>query len=140
VEDAVQDVFVVVHRRMAERDPATPMRAWPFEIVRRVAHDHRRAARRKDIAEPLSDAVGATAAPGPARLAEASEELRLVESILADMDEDRRAVFVLSEIEQMTAPEIAETLGCNLNTVYSRLRRAREAFHAAVGAARGGAR
>jgi RNA polymerase sigma-70 factor (ECF subfamily) len=140
VEDAVQDVFVVVHRKLAGRDARTPLRAWLFEIVRRVAHDHRRAFRRKENTEPLSEALGASSAPGPAQQAETSEDLRLVESILADMDEDRRAVFVLAEIEQMTAPEIAETLGCNLNTVYSRLRRAREAFHAAAAAARGEAR
>jgi RNA polymerase sigma-70 factor (ECF subfamily) len=137
IEDAVQDVFVVVHRRLAEYDGRAPLRAWLFEITRRVAHDHRRTVRRKESAEPLDEAMGDSAQPGPARLAEAFEDLRLVEAILADMDEERCEVFVLAEIEQMTAPEIAETLGCNLNTVYSRLRRARETFHAAAARARG---
>jgi RNA polymerase sigma-70 factor, ECF subfamily len=137
VEDAVQDVFVIVHRRLAEHDGHAPLRAWLFEIVRRVAHDHRRTIRRKETTEPLDEGRGDSEAPDPARLAEASEDLRLVESILANLDEDRRMVFVLAEIEQMTAPEIAESLGINLNTVYSRLRRAREEFHAAAARARG---
>jgi RNA polymerase sigma-70 factor (ECF subfamily) len=138
VEDAVQDVFVVVHRRLGEYDGRAPVRAWLFEIARRVAHDHRRSARRKETHEPLGEGMDESIAPGPARIAEVSEELRLVEAILAELDEDRRVVFVLAEIEQMTAPQIAETLGIPLNTVYSRLRRARETFHAAASKARGG--
>jgi RNA polymerase sigma-70 factor (ECF subfamily) len=137
VEDAVQDVFVVVHRRLAEYDGRAPVRAWLFEISRRVAHDHRRTIRRKEATEPLPEGIGDSTRPGPAQLAEASEELRMVESILADLEEDQRVVFVMAEIEQMTAPEIAETLQWNLNTVYSRLRRARQAFHAAAARARG---
>jgi RNA polymerase sigma-70 factor (ECF subfamily) len=47
---------------------------------------------------------------------------------LGDLDEKKREVLVLSELEELTAPEIAEALGINLNTVYSRLRLAREEF------------
>jgi RNA polymerase sigma-70 factor (ECF subfamily) len=137
IEDAVQDVFIIVHRRLAEYDARASARAWLFEITRRVAHDHRRTVRRKETTEPLPEGLDDAVAPGPAQIAETAEDLRLVESIVAGMPEEQSVVFVLAEIEQMTAPEIAETLAIKLNTVYSRLRRAREAFHAGVLSARG---
>jgi len=61
-----------------------------------------------------------------------AEEVRLLHRILDRLDDDKRAVFVLAELEQMTAPEIAEALSVNLNTVYSRLRAARAAFEDAL--------
>jgi RNA polymerase sigma-70 factor, ECF subfamily len=131
VDDAAQDVFVVVHRRLPEFDGSSAIKPWLYAIARRVAHDHRRTLKRKGNHEPLSDTVREEG-PGPMERAARSEGLEMLEAILNQLDDDRREVLVLSEIEQLSSPEIAEMLNTNLNTVYSRLRRAREAFDKAL--------
>lgn len=134
IDDAVQDVFVVVHRRLVEFEGRSSLKTWVFAIALRVARDHQRSARRKGGHEPLDPRI-ADDTPGPVESLARAEAVRELDRILAALDEDKRTVFVLAEIEQMTAPEIAEALGINLNTVYSRLRLARRAFeaHAAAG-------
>ena len=69
---------------------------------------------------------------GPHELAARSEGRRVLEHLLDALDDDKREVFVLAELEQMSAPEIAEALEMNLNTVYSRLRVARQEFDEAL--------
>jgi RNA polymerase sigma-70 factor (ECF subfamily) len=61
-------------------------------------------------------------------LAVLSDELRLLWRLLGELDPLKREVFVLAELEEMTAPEIAEAIGIPLNTAYSRLRVARQEF------------
>jgi RNA polymerase sigma-70 factor (ECF subfamily) len=126
IEDAVQDVFVVVHRRLHEFDGRHSVRTWLFAIAYRVAADHRRRQRRAHVRaqEPLHEQLR-DRAPSPADVAERSEALRLLDSLLEQMSDDKRAVLVLAEIEGMTAPEIAALTGVGINTVYTRLRRAR---------------
>jgi RNA polymerase sigma-70 factor (ECF subfamily) len=123
VEDALQDVFVVVHRRLPSFDGRHPVTTWLFAIACRVASNYRR--RGRALAHgPLTDAL-CDHAPTPAESAEQAEARRVLGVLLDRMDDERRAVFVLTEIEGMTAPEIAAVTGMPLNTVYSRLRRAR---------------
>jgi RNA polymerase sigma-70 factor (ECF subfamily) len=124
VEDAVQDVFVVVHRRLSEFDGRHAVRTWLFAIAYRVAADHRRRARRLRAHEPLPEQFG-DRGPTPADSAERAERLRVLDALLSELDDEKRAVLVLAEIEGMTAPEIATVTGASLNTVYTRLRRAR---------------
>lgn len=141
LDDATQDVFLVVQRRLVEFDGAAPVRAWVFAIAVRVASEYRRRASRWR-AVPIGD-ERACALPGPARLTELQESIRLLHEMLAELDDDRREVFVLAELEQLSAPEIASVLGVNLNTIYSRLRSARQRFEAALArhrAARSGRR
>jgi RNA polymerase sigma-70 factor (ECF subfamily) len=130
VDDALQDVFVVVHRRLADFDGASP-RAWLFRIAFNVVREHRRTYQRKGRHEELPESI-ADAAPGPHEALARAEALRLVEHLLDALDEDRRAVFILAEYEEMTAPEMAAALGVNVNTVSSRLRAARRDFEAAL--------
>lgn len=134
VEDAVQDVFLVIHRRFESFDARSSFRTWVFGIVLRVARNHRRTDQRKGGCASL-DAVPEVAdgRPGPHEEAVTAEALRTLSLVLDRLDEEKREVFVLAELEQMSAPEIAETLGIKVNTVYSRLRVARSAFEAAVG-------
>jgi RNA polymerase sigma-70 factor (ECF subfamily) len=134
LDDAAQDVFLVVHRRLGDV-PGEGARAWLFGVVRRVAADHRRTAARRG-AEPLDTVPEPVAAPEPGL--ERAEAARVVHEILARLDDEKREVFVLAELEQMAAPEIAAAIGVPLNTVYSRLRAARAAFekHAARHVAR----
>jgi RNA polymerase sigma-70 factor (ECF subfamily) len=131
-DDAVQDVFVVVHRRLSEFEGRSKIRTWLFAIARRVAHDHRRRARRKDHAGELPDAIADERAPTPHDAAETAEAVRTLHELLAKLPDEQREVFVMSELEQMTAPEIGEVLNANVNTIYSRLRLARTAFNKAV--------
>lgn len=134
VDDAVQDVFIVVHRKLAEFEGRSSLRTWLFGIVLRVAHDHRRTARRKglDGRREDSETVSEPTESGPLERAARSEAAQILHRFLDDLDDDKRVVFMLSELEQMTAPEVAETLGVPLNTVYSRLRAARLAFDETV--------
>ncbi len=131
VDDALQDVFVVVHRRLGEFAGRSSLKTWLFGIAVRVTSDHRRRARRKGGHEPLDEAV-VDPAPGPQEQAANAELLGLLDRALDALDDERRAVFVLAELEQMSAPEIAEALGVKLNTVYSRLRLARQDFERAL--------
>ncbi|WP_437310184.1 RNA polymerase sigma factor [Sorangium sp. So ce388] len=138
LDDALQDVFLVVHRRLGEFEPRSSVKAWLFAIVCRVARDHRRLVRRKEGHEELPAGVP-DRAPGPAERLEKAEALKLVDALLAELDDEKRAVFVMAEIEELSAPEIAAALDVKLNTVYSRLRAARRDFELAL-ARRGGGR
>jgi RNA polymerase sigma-70 factor (ECF subfamily) len=128
LEDAAQDVFVVVHRRLPEFEGRAAITTWLFAIARRVAGAHRRKVDGRT--EPLADEPAGTndtfAAFSRAQAA------ATVMAILDTLDEDKRIVFALVELEQLSVPEIAKMLDINLNTAYSRLRLARAAFEQAV--------
>jgi RNA polymerase sigma-70 factor (ECF subfamily) len=131
LDDATQDVFVVVYRRLANFEGRSSLRTWIFGIALRVARDYRRGARRRGPVELLDDSA-IDPRPGPLDSATTSEALRRVLAVLDRLDEEKREVFVLAEFEQMTAPEIADVVGIPLNTVYSRLRAARVSFESAL--------
>jgi RNA polymerase sigma-70 factor, ECF subfamily len=137
LDDAVQDVFLVVHRRLPDFEARSSVRTWIFGIAIRVARDHRRRHQRKGGLSPLDFDV-ADYGPGPYEEAERSEALRELAAVLEHLDEDKREVFVLAELEQLTAPEIAAALSVNVNTIYSRIRAARREFDVAVARLRGG--
>jgi RNA polymerase sigma-70 factor, ECF subfamily len=132
VDDAVQDVFIVVHRRLAEFEGRSSLRSWLFGIARRVAHDHRRRIGRKERGEELPEVLPDPHGTTPAGEVERAQAVRVLHEILASLDDDKREVFILAELEQMTVPEIAAAIGINLNTAYSRLRAGRAAFDQAV--------
>jgi RNA polymerase sigma-70 factor (ECF subfamily) len=129
LDDAAQDVFIVVHRRLPEFDGHS-LRGWLYAIAVRVASDHRRGTGRRR-ALPL-DASLVDPAPDPGRTSELHESVRLLHALLGELSEPKRAAFVLSELEELSVPEIAEALGENLNTVYSRVRAARAEFDTAL--------
>jgi RNA polymerase sigma-70 factor (ECF subfamily) len=127
VEDAAQDAFVVVHRRLGDLHPDASAKAWLFGIALRVAHDYRRSRRRKPAFSFDADTHVSPDA-GPFEDAAATEARALLERFLSTLDEPKRAVFVLAELEDMSAPEISQALGAGTNTIYSRLRTARALF------------
>ena len=131
LDDAAQEVFVVVHRRAADLSLERSPKACLFGIAQRVASDQRRWTRRKGHPIPLQEEP-ASKERSPLEHAIEREASDLVLVFLAQLDEARRAAFILSELEQMTAPEIAQTLSANLNTVYYRIASARKAFVAFV--------
>jgi RNA polymerase sigma-70 factor, ECF subfamily len=127
VEDRTQEVFVIAHRRFDEfEDRGHGPRAWLFQIVLRVASDARRH-RRRHPEDPDGGAAELRGWTEPEQHVELDrrEALTRLDEALSMIDVQRRAVLVLHEIEEMTAPEIARSLNIPLNTVYSRLRVAR---------------
>ncbi|MBV9946285.1 MAG: RNA polymerase sigma factor [Myxococcales bacterium] len=141
VEDRTQEVFVVAHRRFHEfEDRGHGPRAWLFQIVLRVASDARRHRRRHPEDPDGGDATArASIEPPQADAVARREALSQLDAALDTIEVGRRAVLVLHEIEEMTAPEIAQVLGIPLNTVYSRLRVARTELEHAL-ARQGGER
>jgi RNA polymerase sigma-70 factor (ECF subfamily) len=130
IDDVVQEVFLVVHRRLPDYDGRAPMKSWVYGILAHVVRTHRRTLRRRDVASSDVEAADlvAEAYAEPHRLAEQREAARLLFSLLDRLDDDKREVLILSELEQMTVPEIAHAIGANLNTVYSRVKAAKKAF------------
>lgn len=128
VDDVVQDVFIVVHRRLADFDGRKPIRSWLLAILVRVLHQHRRKFVRYGMHDEFTDAADPTSGVGQLHKVANKEAGDLVRSILDSLDEDQRTVFVLAELEELSAPDIANIVGAPLNTVYSRLRLARKKF------------
>jgi RNA polymerase sigma-70 factor, ECF subfamily len=134
VEDRTQEVFVIAHRRFDQfEDRGHGPRAWLFQIVLRVASDARRHKRRhpEDPDGGQAELRGWVEADQAVELAR-REAISRLDQALAAIDVSRRAVLVLHEIEEMTAPEIGRTLNIPLNTVYSRLRVARTELEEAL--------
>ncbi len=136
VEDQLQEVFLVVHRRLHTFDGSSRMRTWLYGICMRVAAGHRNRAyhRRERGGDDGSDALEAapaeTASPEEAAVA-AERRARLI-AILDSMELEARGLFVMFELDEVPCDEIAEVLGVPIGTVYSRLHAARKAFQAAV--------
>lgn len=122
IDDAVQDVFLTAYRRWDDLHRDASLRAWLYGVTRRVAfryrRSHARTARRKD-------AVARSGGAGPVVPHREREEAHDVDAVLAELEPGRREVFVMSELLDMSGPEIAAQLEIPLNTVYSRLRLAR---------------
>jgi RNA polymerase sigma-70 factor (ECF subfamily) len=128
-EDAAQEVFVTLHRRLDEYDPTTPMRAWLWGMSRHVAmaerRKHARAERRQEVARPPSPSLP------PDTALEHRQAVDFVQGFLESLPDELRDVFVMMELEGMSASEVASALDAKPNTVYSRLRLARGYFEQA---------
>lgn len=131
LEDVAHDVFVVLYRKLDEYDRSRPLRPWIFGIAHRVASDFRRKASHAREVPDESPAPVETA-PDPEAQLEGEHARALLARALDALDDDKRAVFVLHELEEEPMPRIAEALAIPLNTAYSRLRLARRDFTAAV--------
>jgi RNA polymerase sigma-70 factor (ECF subfamily) len=131
LDDVVQEVFIVIHSRLHTLEQPEAMRSWVYGIVRRTVSGYWRSrfariASRERLA--LLEASRGSNQPTPLELAEKSNGWTLLASLLEGIDEAKREVFVLAELEEMTVPEIAQALQIPLNTAYSRLRAARQSF------------
>jgi RNA polymerase sigma-70 factor, ECF subfamily len=124
---------VVIHRHLADQSRYSSVKAWLCGISVRVAKDYRRRRGRKEgNLEPLSHDVVDGGQPTPFDNAAQAEAVRVFESIVSQLAEEHQTIFVLAEVEQMTAKSIGEALGMNMNTVNSRLRAARLHFEKLV--------
>jgi RNA polymerase sigma-70 factor (ECF subfamily) len=124
LDDAVQDVFVVAHKKLPEFEGRSSLRTWLFGITRKVARDYR-ASRARATSELELDRLAAQQS-GPQELAERAQSAQLLQSMLDELDEERRAAFILVDLEELSVPEAASALGVNVNTLYSRVRAARQ--------------
>lgn len=131
IEDAAQDVFIVVHRQLGRFEGRSAVKTWLFAITFRVAREWLRRLRRSR-SETLPAELPNDREPGPYEGALRSQAVALLYQVLLLLHPDKREVFILGELEQLSVPEIAETLGVNVNTVASRLRTARREFNAAL--------
>ena len=133
LEDLTHEVFLHVQRHLGEYDPARPVKPWLFGFAFRIASAHRRRAhRRREVLDHGQTEEAVDPASRPDERLAAAEDRRLVLEALDAIDLDRRAVFVLYEIDGVPMNEIARALGIPVNTAYSRLRVARSEFAAAV--------
>jgi RNA polymerase sigma-70 factor (ECF subfamily) len=130
LDDAVQEVFLVVHRRGDDFERRSSIRTWLFGIAYRVAANFRRTEKRKPT-DPLPSELSSEH-PTPELNAQRAEMARFVEHFLDGVDRDQRAAFTACVLEEMSVPEAAEALGVNVNTLYSRLRSVRSKFAAAL--------
>ena len=137
VDDATQDVFLVAHRRLADFDARSQIKTWLFGIVLRVGSNYRRSGSRKaalaaGAATVDASTIGSDGVLGPVEFVEKREAVTLLYELLGELEDDKRAVLVCVELEQMTVGEAAEALGIKVATAYSRLRAAHRAFEQAV--------
>ncbi len=131
VDDVAQEVFLGIHRNLPRFEGRCSLRTWVYGICHRRAVDHRRRAHtRYEIAtEEPPDAGQEGGQDEGIDLAQARANLN---QVLDSLDDDKRAVFVLFEIEQIPMEEVAEIVGCPLQTAYSRLYAARRKIDAAA--------
>lgn len=123
-EDVAQQVFLIAGRRRTEVVASGRPRAFLFGVARRASANARRSHRRERARRERAEPPVAFAEPEQA-LARA-EAAALLESLLARLSERHREVFVLTEIEGLGAPEVAEILELEPKTVHARLRTARK--------------
>lgn len=128
--DATQEVFVVVHRNLAGFEGRSSVRTWIYGICIRVASDYRKRAhvRRESPSDTLPETLDE---PGQEREMELRRRRAQLDALLDELDEEKRAVIVLFEIEELPMAEVAEAVGCPVQTAYSRLYKAREMMRSA---------
>jgi RNA polymerase sigma-70 factor (ECF subfamily) len=126
LEDQTQEVFLVAHRHLADLDVHHP-RAWLYAIARRCAAAYRRRSHRRHerTVETLPEA-------SHNRDPAAGMEVDRLTPVLASLDEDKRTVFLLHDVEEMPMREVAQAVGCQLSTAYARLYAARRELAKAI--------
>jgi len=132
VDDAAQEVFLVISKRLEEIPPEKE-KSFMYATAVRVAANLRRSKKRRAAAYERFEVAPATEAQAtPESISEQLRARQLLGELLETIPEDLREVFVLFEIEELGIGEIADLIDVPVGTVGSRLRRARERFKAAV--------
>jgi RNA polymerase sigma-70 factor (ECF subfamily) len=127
IDDVLQRVFLTAARKLSDIQPGAE-RSFLFAVARREAGHLRRSYRRRGEVSQEAILDKSTGALRPDELAGRQQALAFVSSVLEQMDEDLRMVFLLCDVEELSSIEAAEALGIPVGTVKSRLRRAREDF------------
>jgi RNA polymerase sigma-70 factor (ECF subfamily) len=130
LDDVVQEVFVIVHRYLDRYEDRGQMRAWLYRIAVREASRHRRS--KKPMSTVDVDTLTLEGGENPEQQMQASQARADFDRLLTALDDDRRDVFVLYEVEELPMEEVAAVVGCPVATAYSRLRSARKLVLAAA--------
>jgi len=137
LDDAVQDVFIVVHRQLGGFDHRASLRSWVFAIAYNVASNYRRREHRKG-GLALLDPEMPSNHPDPESQLHRAQAWAFLSQFLDTLDDAKRAVFVLTQLEGLSATEVADALSIPVNTVYTRLHHARNALRDALAANQSG--
>jgi RNA polymerase sigma-70 factor (ECF subfamily) len=131
VEDVCQDTFTIIYRKLPQFAGRSALRTWIYGVALRCASDYRR---RGHVLREIPTEAPVDGAADPPQLSsiERREARACLDALIAQLDEEKRAVFVLFEMEELPMPEVAEVVGCPLQTAYSRLHAARRQMEAAV--------
>lgn len=134
MDDLIQEVFIVIHAKLHTVEKQQSLRSWIYGVVRRTASNHRRAgkAHADSSSGPPAEGEALSREPTPLEQTERNAGLQLLVSLMDQLDEPKREIFSLVDVEDLSVPEAAEVLGIPLNTAYSRLRVARQSFEAAL--------
>jgi RNA polymerase sigma-70 factor (ECF subfamily) len=131
IDDLTQEVFLIAFRELSRFEHRSRFTTWLYGIAYNLSRTFSRNAARFP-SEPVTDALSEPSAPSPQDALARRQAVRTLYAVLDTIEPNRRAVFVMAELEQMTAPEIADITGAPLNTVYTRLRLARREFELAL--------
>jgi len=127
LDDAVQDVWLVVHRRLPEFDGRSKVSTWLFGISINVARSRRRAPRERYPSEPLPEGIESTSLD-PERALASRRAWTLVQAFLEELPELTRAIFVSALLENFSPAETAAATGLDVQTIYHRVRALRRSF------------
>ena len=135
LDDVLQEVFVIVHQRLHTFDHSSKLTTWLFGICLRAASDYRRRAwrRREQVGDAPVEEPATSEAYTPEDAAVGQQSRARLDKILDELDLEKRAVFVMFEVEELSCDEIAGIVGVPVGTVHSRLHAARKQFERAVG-------
>jgi RNA polymerase sigma-70 factor, ECF subfamily len=131
LDDATQEVFMVAVRRQADFLGRSSVKTWLFGIALNIAQ-RARSALKRERSEALPDALVDVSGSSQEEALARREAVETLYRILDELDHEKRVVFVMAELEQMSAPVIAELTDTPQGTVYTRLRAARREFDAAL--------
>lgn len=137
-DDACQEVFVIVHRKLSEFRGESSLKTWVFGVTSNVVNTYRRTRRRKDPMDRVNESpinpedLSAPLAGNPHEVVARNQMARVAEELVNSLDEEKRVMLILADLEGIPVTEIAELHHMNVNTAYARLRAARKEFSEAV--------
>lgn len=131
VDDAAQEVFLIVHDKLAEFEGRSKLSTWIYAITYRVGANYRAKARRQPRLASLEDTHLASAG-SPEQALSGKEAAYFVEHFCSQLDDGMRDIFVLCLLEGQSSVDVGALLGMNVNTVYSKVRVLREEFRSAL--------
>jgi len=133
IDDIVQEIFLTVHRRLPSFEWKCGVKTWVYSITMNVITNYRRTRKRKGSGQSITSDVGdpdliVDDAKSPFENSKQAQASKILHHLISQMDQKKAEAFVLSELEGMSASEIAEALKVNTNTVFSRIRASRIEF------------
>lgn len=128
IEDMVQEVFIIAHRKGGYVRGSAQPRTWLASIATNVAQTSRRARTRRARnipTSPESSVEQAGSTVDPHQLLESRDAIDFLRSALEGLPAEHRAAFMLYEFEGESCESIAAQWEVPIGTVYSRLHSAR---------------